>query len=138
MIHTDVCHKMTSIDLFGAFNMKYITTLILMFFIVGCVPYMTYYEMEEAHEIAETQEEKDALRKRIDTFEANAEKARLYFDEKQACSQSQDVSWFCKDVHSTEERRIKSLDGLVRAYKREHQSCGCVHTSSMADALHRY
>lgn len=108
-----------------------------MFFITGCVPYMTYYEMEDALEIAETQEEKDVLRKKIDKFEEDAESARLYFDRKRACTAGTDVTWYCDDVLSVEERRIRDLDGLVRAYRREHHQCGCVKTHALVDALYR-
>jgi hypothetical protein len=118
--------------------MKYITTLILMFFIAGCAPYMTYEEMDDAYEIAETQEEKDAMRKKLDTFEANAEKARIYFDGKLACQADQQLTWFCKGIQATNMKRVKDLDGLVRAYKREYQSCGCNRTADMNSLLRRY
>ena len=98
---------------------------------------MTYEEMEEAHEIAETQEEKDALRKRIDTFEVNWEKAILYFEQKRVCSQTKDWNWYCNDIRSTEERRIKNPDRLVRVYKRERLDCGCVNSKRALEALRR-
>ncbi len=108
-----------------------------MIFIAGCAPYMTYHEMEDAHEIAETQEEKDVLRKKIDKFEMDAENARLYFDRKNACKVGTEVTWYCDNVLSVEERKIRSLDGLVRAYRREHKECGCVKIQRLMDALHR-
>lgn len=89
---------------------------------------MTYQEMEDAFEIAETQEEKNALHKRIVTFEENWEKGILYFERKHACQADTATAWFCKNVHSISERKIKNEDVLVRAYKNEHLSCGCVNT----------
>ena len=117
--------------------MKYITTLILMFFITGCASYMTYEEMEDAYEIAETKEEKDALMKKILTFEDDWEKAIIYFEEKRICSQADKVTWYCHNVHTTERRRIKGPDATVRVYKRERLSCGCVDTRSIKDAFER-
>lgn len=110
---------------------------ITIFLLAGCVPYMTHEEMEEAHEIAETKEERDALMKRILVFEANWEKAILYFEEKRECAALREYNWFCYNVYVTEERRIKNVDGLVRAYKREHLGCGCVNTKSMENAFRR-
>lgn len=110
-----------------------VVTLIL--FLTGCTPYMTYEEMEEAHEIAQTKEEKDELMKRILAFESNWEKALLYFEAKGECGARVEYNWYCDDVVSTEERKIKSVDGLVRVYKREHRDCGCVNTRKMMEAL---
>ena len=106
-----------------------------MFFITGCATPMTYEEMEDAHEIAETKEEKDALNKKIVAFEVNWEKAILYFEDKRACKALTEYNWYCDNVRSIEERKIRSVDGLVRAYKREHQSCWCVHTDRMKQTL---
>ena len=86
---------------------------------------MTYEEMHIAYDQAATPEEKKVLEKRIDVFEANTEKARIYFNEKAACEKSSEVMWACDNVQATDERRIKDIDALVRVYKREYQSCHC-------------
>lgn len=115
--------------------MKYMATFLLMTFIAGCAPHMTYEEMEDAHEIAETQEEKDELMKKIRTFEDNWEKAILFFENKRACNQAEDTNWYCSDTTATPERKIRNVDALVRVYKRERLDCGCVNTQRMIDAL---
>ena len=106
-----------------------------MFFITGCATPMTYEEMEDAHEIAETKVEKDALMKKILTFEDNWEKAIIYFEEKSACKALTEYNWYCDNVKSIDERRIRNVDGLVRAYKRERHSCWCVNTDRMIQTL---
>ena len=105
--------------------MKYTLIVLLLSLLCSCVPYMTYEEMGIAYEQAATPEEKKAMGERIDRFEANADKARIYFDEKAACERSGEVMWACDNAQSVDIKRIKDLDGLVRAYKREHQSCHC-------------
>ncbi len=98
---------------------------------------MTYEEMEDAHEIAETQEEKDELAKRIRTFEDNWEKAIVFFENKRACHATLETTWYCVDTKSTEERRIRNVDALVRVYKRERLDCGCVNSKRALEALRR-
>jgi hypothetical protein len=116
--------------------MKY-TAFIIIFFIAGCVPYMTYEEMEEAHEIAETKEEKDALMIKIRTFEDNWEKSIIFFENKRACHAKLETTWYCADTKSTAERRIRNVDALVRVYKRERLDCGCVNSKRALEALRR-
>jgi len=97
---------------------------------------MTYDEMSEAHRIAKTEEEKKILLEKIEIFEKNAEKAQIYFEDRSACIGGE-FAWFCDGVRTSRVEHFETLDGLVKAYKREYQSCGCYKASDVMRELRR-
>lgn len=118
--------------------MKYITTLVLIFFIVSCAPSMTYEEMGDAYDIAETKEEKAEAQAVIDKFEENVRKAELFFESKYACKKSQHTAWFCssRGITSNRKQKLENIDELVRAYKRESRDCGCATNEAIWNVIH--
>ncbi len=102
---------------------------------MGCATPLTYDAMSQAYTEAISPEEKEIAGERLAKFEANAEKARMYFNSKRTCKQTTETVWHCRNQLSIDEDRIKSLDGLVRVWKREHQSCGCVSKSDLINSL---
>ena len=115
--------------------MKYIITLFLLVTLVACAPMMTYEEMSSAHDASIIPEEKQILAKRIEIFENNAEKARIYFEKRDACEKNGEMIWYCSNMQSIKVRRIKDIDGLVRAYRKEFQSCRCYTERSVMEGI---
>ena len=111
------------------------TALLLIMLLVGCSTPLTYDAMSQAYDEAISPEEKEVARERLVTFEANAEKARSYFELKRTCQQGKDTMWFCKNTQSINADKIKSLDGLVKSWKREYQSCGCANSRDIQNSL---
>lgn len=108
--------------------------LLLALILPSCQPHMTYEEMTDAHEVAVTPKEKAELEKRIETFERDAERAQLFYENKYACEASGEHAWFCTHRGAQRhERPVESIDDLVREYRRERHDCGCARRDSLRD-----
>ena len=115
--------------------MKRITTLILIFFIAGCAPMMTYEEMTMAYTTASTPEEKEIAGTRLKTFEKNAEKATIFYEGREICMTTKGLTWYCSNASAADLDRIETLERKVNAWKREHRDCGCVYTEEVMRLL---
>ena len=111
--------------------MKYVA-LVVLAIMAGCGSTMTLEEMEEAEKVAATAEEREDLQERIDTFYANWDKATLYFENRKVCDNTQGYQYFCDNVKAYKQDVSRlTPDALVRVWKREYQSCGCVTDAQM-------
>jgi tartrate dehydratase alpha subunit/fumarate hydratase class I-like protein len=98
---------------------------------------MTYDELSEAYETAQTPEEKKIAEKRLITFEANVEKANAYFQNRAACQATADLMWHCDNAQSVDLSRISTIEQKVRAYKREYHECGCAKSADVMRSLYQ-
>lgn len=98
-------------------------------------PHVGYYELDDAIASAETQEEADYYRHRLDVFEDQADKAVLFYEMKHSCLTNSDRNgetvWFCRDhtPRNTHRRPFKDIEDTVKTYRREHLSCWCSYVS---------
>lgn len=116
--------------------MKNAALAILAALVVGCGSTMTLEEMETAEKVAATAEERKELRTKIDQFYQNWESATLYFENREACDNTEGYQFFCDNVQSYKRDTNRlTPDAKVRVWKREYQSCGCVTDSQAAYLL---
>ena len=101
---------------------------VLIFVLSGCAPIMTYQEIDDAYQAAETPKEKEKYRKQLEDYETLAEEARRYYEYRDLCDADPHRMWYC-DFKSgpipVKIRTMKTLDHLVKAYRKEKGSCGC-------------
>ncbi len=99
---------------------NFLLLLVVAILLLGCQPYMTYEELSDGAE------SDPKIQKRLDRFEAHAEDANEFFEQRHYCSISGKCNLHCVwrgirvDVDRTE---FKDLDDTVRWYRKIRHAC---------------
>ena len=105
---------------------KILVILWFLLTLVACQPHLTYDELHEALETAETPEARESIETRIENFERTADRAAAHYENRAACQRGKDVVWFCNgDERYSERNPPKDTDELVRAYRNDRHICWC-------------
>lgn len=135
---------------------KILLILMLLFSLAACESVPFQYEalvaerttaMAEAKNIEgktveQTQADLKRLQKagkRLEQYEDAVEAAGAFYANREACYQSHEHIWYCQGGEQYNEKRPpEDNDTLVRIYKWDKSTCGCITKQRLQDVLRNY
>lgn len=130
---------------------KLIFLLLLLFNLAACesVPFRLdaiYGEIEAAtievgvtdgkteNQIAYDKKRLEKATARFDHYEKKVELANTYYETRAACRATMGYVWLCKGREAySDTNPPEHSDALVRAYRRDHGTCGCITKDRLRD-----
>jgi len=108
-----------------------VAALVVILLLVGCAPTPTYEQLSDEAEIT-------GDNTKVEKFEATAYKAEQHYLNRSRCDAAPGLMWFCDSMFR--ERKPDptwNIDELVKAYKRDHRSCGCTNKDIQLQEINR-